>query len=315
LKECFVDYLQNKTRVLVTHKFESLKYVDYIYIFNKGQIIQEGTLETLQASPIFQEIKEKYNMINKQEEATVEQDENKAEKEEAKTSKDLKKEEEKKETPPEDKELLDKLMLDEDKEEGAVGADVWKAFFSYYGGWCFYFFLLIVMIVMAVSQAGSNFWLSYWSEDNEKHSRNYYFTIYTAFGVGYAVLAFLRTIIMRIQSVQFARFIHREMFSKIIRAPVNLFFDRVPTGRVLNRFSKDLSTIDDYLSGMFGVVTNQLFGFLTDVVVCIIVGTAWVFPLVMLFFYICSRLRKSFVQINREVTRLGIFSECIYLRC
>jgi len=245
-------------------------------------------------------------MINKQEEAIVEQDENPAEKEEAKVSKETKKEE-KKETPSEDKALLEKLMLAEDKEQGAVGAEVWKAFFSYYGGWCFYFFLLIVMIIMTVSQAGSNFWLSYWSEDNEKHSRNYYFGIYTAFGVGYAVLAFIRTIMLRVQSVRFSRFIHREMFSKIIRAPVNLFFDRVPTGRVLNRFSKDLSTVDDYLSGMFGFVATQFFNFLTNVVVCIIVGTVWVFPLVMLFFYICFRFRKNFVQINREITRLGIF--------
>ena len=49
------------------------------------------------------------------------------------------------------------------------------------------------MIIMAVPQAGSNFWLSYWSENgnNTKHSRDYYFAVYSMFGVGYAVCAFL----------------------------------------------------------------------------------------------------------------------------
>ena len=165
---------------------------------------------------------------------------------------------------------------------------------------------------MTASQAGLNFWLSYWSDsgNNQTHSRNYYFTVYSMFGVGYAVFAFISSLMQRIQSIRFSRFIHKEMFSKIIRAPVNLFFDRVPAGRILNRFSKDLGGVDDSLSSFFGYVIGQFFSFVTDIVVCLIVGTLWVFPLALLFFYLCYRLNKNFTNINREVTRLGI----IFLR-
>jgi len=322
LKECFMGYLKEKTRVLVTHKFESLKYVDYIYIFNKGKIVEEGTLETLQESATFQEIKEKYNMINRKQEATAEEEEEgktdieaakvqKTEEQDTKLTKEISKEEEKKEIPPEDKELLEKLMLDEDKEEGAVGFKVWKMFFNYYGGWFFYFVLLLVMGLMTVSQVGANFWLSYWSDGNnkEKHSRDYYFTVYTMFGIGYAVFAFIQSMMQRIQSIKFSRFIHTEMFNKVIRAPLNLFFDRVPTGRILNRFSKDLATIDDHLSSIFGWVISQFFSFMADIFVCIIIGTMWVFPLAVLFFYICYRLNKNFTNMNREITRLESISK------
>jgi len=319
LKECFMGYLKEKTRVLVTHKFESLKYVDHIYIFNKGKIVEEGTLETLQESATFQEIKEKYNMINKKETSDEEEEKTDAESakvqkdevQETKLTKEPSKEEEKKEIPPEDKELLEKLMLDEDKEEGAVGWKVWKMFFNYYGGWFFYFTLLLVMGSMTVSQVGANFWLSYWSDsgNKEKHSRDYYFTVYTMFGVGYAVFAFIQSIMQRIQSIRFSRFIHKEMFSKVIRAPINLFFDRVPTGRILNRFSKDLATIDDHLSSIFGWVISQSFSFLTDIFVCIVIGTVWVFPLAVFFFYVCYRLNKSFTNLNREITRLESISK------
>lgn len=313
-----MGYLKEKTRVLVTHKFESLKYVDYIYIFNKGQIVEKGTLEALQESSIFQEIKEKYNMINKKEEAEKEQEaavktpadtEGQEEEEVTKLTKEKsKKEEEKKETSAEDKALLEKLMLEEDKEQGSVGWDVWKMYFNYYGGWCFYFFLMLMMILMTVSQAGANFWLSYWSDsgNTDKHSRSYYFVIYTMFGVGYALFAFTTSLMQRMQSIRFSRFIHKEMFSKIIRAPINLFFDRVPAGRILNRFSKDLGAVDGQLSNIFGWVIGQFFSFVTDIVICIIIGTLWVFPLAVLFFYICYRLNKNFTNINREVTRLGI---------
>ncbi len=44
-----------------------------------------------------------------------------------------------------------------------------------------------------------------------------------------------------------ARSLHNQMFNALIRAPV-LFFDSNPIGRVVNRFSKDVSSIDEQLS-------------------------------------------------------------------
>lgn len=34
LEECLCKYLTNKTRVLITHKLETLPYVDYVYIMD-----------------------------------------------------------------------------------------------------------------------------------------------------------------------------------------------------------------------------------------------------------------------------------------
>lgn len=35
-----------------------------------------------------------------------------------------------------------------------------------------------------------------------------------------------------------------DMIKKVTGAPVNLYFDVTPTGRILNKFSKDLNTIE-----------------------------------------------------------------------
>ena len=164
LKECFVNYLKNKTRVLVTHKFETLKYVDYIYIFKKGRIVEEGTLETLKDTLLFHEIEEKYKTNGKsdnkkedlEETSIPKEEENKfedntsaepieelASKEEMPSEKNPTKEEIEKMTEEEDKALTDKLMLDEDREIGSVEWKVWKSYFNYYGGW-FYFSLIFL---------------------------------------------------------------------------------------------------------------------------------------------------------------------------
>ena len=35
------------------------------------------------------------------------------------------------------------------------------------------------------------------------------------------------------------------MLIKIMNAPINLYFDKTPSGRILNRFSKDIRRVDN----------------------------------------------------------------------
>lgn len=94
------------------------------------------------------------------------------------------------------------------------------------------------------------------------------------------------------------------MIAKIIRAPVNLFFDRVPVGRLLNRFSKDLAVIDSYISSDFDGTLAFIFAFFADLTVCIVFGSIYVLPLCVLFFIVAFYYQKQFMTVNREVYRL-----------
>ncbi len=52
---------QDKTIISAVHKLHLLKKFDYIYIFDKGKIIAEGTLQELKNKPIFARVWEKYH--------------------------------------------------------------------------------------------------------------------------------------------------------------------------------------------------------------------------------------------------------------
>lgn len=41
--------------------------------------------------------------------------------------------------------------------------------------------------------------------------------------------------------------LHNEVLLNVMRAPTTTFFDVTPVGRILNRFSKDIETLDNVL--------------------------------------------------------------------
>ena len=55
--------------------------------------------------------------------------------------------------------------------------------------------------------------------------------------------------------IKAASSIHKHFLVKILRAPMS-FFDTTPTGRIVNRFSKDIENIDHGLPERLGEMTD-----------------------------------------------------------
>jgi ABC-type multidrug transport system fused ATPase/permease subunit len=41
-----------------------------------------------------------------------------------------------------------------------------------------------------------------------------------------------------------SRILHERMLGKTIDAPINIYFDKTPSGKILNRYSRDLKKVD-----------------------------------------------------------------------
>lgn len=54
----------------------------------------------------------------------------------------------------------------------------------------------------------------------------------------------LRVSVMLLFSWSATKKLHGTMLRNVFEAPVNLYFDTTPIGRILNRFSKDLNALD-----------------------------------------------------------------------
>lgn len=82
------------------------------------------------------------------------------------------------------------------------------------------------------------------NEDWSSSEREIY--IYTAIILTSIILVTFRSILFLKIAMTSAENLHNTMFTSLIRAPMR-FFDINPSGRILNRFSRDTGAVDDLL--------------------------------------------------------------------
>lgn len=78
----------------------------------------------------------------------------------------------------------------------------------------------------------------------------YYMIIYTILTVILIISSLICSICCFQFCVQCSKNLHNAIFARIAAAPMR-FFHVNPSGRILNRFSKDMGIVDDYLPGVF----------------------------------------------------------------
>jgi len=97
--------------------------------------------------------------------------------------------------------------------------------------------------------------------------------------------------------------LHEDMLRTVFRAPVNLYFDTTPIGRILNKFSKDLGTLETILPWNIGWFYSMLYPLISVLFMSIDV-VPWVsivFPvicIIVLYFF------KRSIAATKEVARI-----------
>lgn len=76
--------------------------------------------------------------------------------------------------------------------------------------------------------------------------RDMYLGVYGGLGLSQAVFVLFAAIAMALGSRISSRQLHQGMLVNIMHSPMS-FFETTPQGRIMNRFSKDISGIDDII--------------------------------------------------------------------
>ncbi|KAF8907317.1 ABC transporter [Gymnopilus junonius] len=309
-KAVFHNVLQNtlsgKTRILVTHALHFLPYVDYIYVIADGTVAEQGPYNELMTRG-----GEFSAFIN---EFGSAQENKKEEEEEGSTEVDdvqVKK----------DKEKLDKmkkavagaaLMQTEERNTGAIAWDVYKDYIKAGRGEFVMPLLILSLILMQGATVLSSYWLVWWQDQSFHKPQGFYMGIYAGLGVSQALFSFVMGATFALLTYFASQSLHRAAIKRVMHAPM-AFFETTPLGRIMNRFSKDIDTIDNLLGDALRMFMGT-FSSILGAIILISIVLPWfligVFVILLGYIYAAAFYRASARELKRldAVLRSSLYS-------
>uniref|UniRef100_A0A1A8RGJ1 ATP-binding cassette, sub-family C (CFTR/MRP), member 10 n=1 Tax=Nothobranchius rachovii TaxID=451742 RepID=A0A1A8RGJ1_9TELE len=130
----------------------------------------------------------------------------------------------------------------------------------------------------------------------------FYLMVYGSIAVANTVFTALRAFLFAYGVVCAAEAIHNRLLDRVLKATVT-FFDTTPLGRILNRFSSDLYTIDDSLPFVLNILLANIFGLLGMLVVMSF-GLPWLLVPLLLLALLYQRTQHFYRHTSRELKRL-----------
>lgn len=106
--------------------------------------------------------------------------------------------------------------------------------------------IVLFFIISETSADSSGIWLAKWSSTDvtSDDERDLFVGVYGALGFSQAMFILFASVAMAAGSRVASRYLHQKMLVNIMHSPMS-FFETTPQGRIMNRFSKDISGIDD----------------------------------------------------------------------
>lgn len=96
--------------------------------------------------------------------------------------------------------------------------------------------ILLCQILFQVMQMGSNYWISWATEEKGRVNNGILIGIFALLSGGSSIFILGRTVLMAMVAVETAQRLFHGMIKSVFRAPVS-FFDTTPSSRILSRVS------------------------------------------------------------------------------
>eukprot|EP00127_Corallochytrium_limacisporum_P002080 Clim_evm1s101 gene=Clim_evmTU1s101 len=204
-----------------------------------------------------------------------------------------------------------KLIAAEERAKGAVSFAVYSNYVQAVGVGLALATLLNFIATRSM-QVATDTWLSLWSSAGKDTDVWYYLKGYaTLTGISLSLILLQALLVAAVAQVG-SRRLHKWMLDAVIRAPMS-FFNSTPTGRILNRFSSDMNTVDQRLVSNMSALVNRLLQITASVIVQIVVSPWFILPVVplaVLYYFVQIYFRAAAREMQRihSVSRSPIFA-------
>ena len=211
------------------------------------------------------------------------------------------------------------LIKREELFQGAVTSSTYVNFFSgattSMNGYIAATLLMLIFAVCQIFRLAFDMWIGIWSSNNAHkpellstqqhpaHTHAFFYHWFILIFFLFVVLCFCRAFVFTLLCLNCSRNLYEKLVSAIFRAPVNLYFDITPVGRILNRFSQDMDAVDTVLPDNFLLNLQNGFFVLCGFAMCIVVTPYFLLLLAPLVYFI-AYVQDYFRKTSRELKRL-----------
>jgi len=146
-----------------------------------------------------------------------------------------------------------------------------------------------------------------WSADQLGRGVMYYVLWYAVISLAVVSMVFAFQLAMAACGVLASRKLHEEMLLCILRAPT-AFFDKTPTGRLLNRFTSDFYVVDEQLAGQLGNTLSRIAA-IGGTIVLLLILVPWLVLVLLPALVVYYKMQQYYSASSRELRRLDKISK------
>ncbi|XP_027205501.2 ATP-binding cassette subfamily C member 4-like [Dermatophagoides pteronyssinus] len=330
-EKCISYYLRSKTVILVTHQMQFIRKASKILILNDGRQLAYGSFDEIINSGI-----DLVKLIQRTEKEKVEKKLSELQRQDSENQNRVRTDsmtsrysttqivhELNRAESCVDVAADEPAILDEEKTKGSISSKIYWQYIRAGSGPILMTSMILSTIISQILFHYTDVWLADWTNREDATVIITNKTIHISFEVDqtdeihpvetnnaiiYTILVVTQFIGMIIRSGTFFAMcifasinLHNRIFYCLMRAPVS-FFDTVPTGRILNRFTKDMGIIDEQLplaAYDLNLIIAQVIG------TCIVVALSqWylIFPAIIMIILILI-IRAAYIRTARDLKR------------
>ncbi|TMW67922.1 hypothetical protein Poli38472_007594 [Pythium oligandrum] len=197
------------------------------------------------------------------------------------------------------------LVRDEVRHAGRVGAHVFVSYYHALGGFPVVALVLAAQFLWQGFQVSSDLWLSAWSSQSshdDQVSIGYRISVYTLLGLASALMVVIRTLAISWCGINAAKHLFDRMTHALMYAPMK-FFDSNPIGRIITRYSSDVTDLDMQIPiAIRGFLVNLVVFLFTIGTTAVMIQWRSIFLVPVAVVYI--QVARYYLEPAREIERV-----------
>lgn len=296
---CFTKLIAEKTTVIATHQLSLMNKADRIIFINEDGSLDVGTREevAMKNSAFVSLLRHGANASSQLEDKNEQ----------------IEKDDTEMGILEEENGEIDKLYDVEEKAVNSIPLRIYQQYLNAGSGIFSSFALPIVIISTALTvftMMFANVWLSFWIDRKFSGKKDgFYIGLYVMFIFLGLIFVTIELSIMGYITVNASKNLNLDALKQILHTPIS-FLDTTPSGRILNRFTKDTNSLDNEIGMQLKMLLHSIGMIIGSLVLCVIYlpWFAIAIPFIIMVFILITNYYQAS---SREVKRLEALSRSL----